>query len=209
MVHNDIEFEDYSLIPLAYALLPTLTPSNIKDAIVRKLGSVEPNDIVSIYTRTIDPMFPIISIARLQARLTRSWDECSLDLALLSLLIILLDTNPPLSPEDLNNPSDFRTLYLCAKSWISLTEGLGINSIEIVQARLLMTTFESAHGFYPAGYISIGAAIRAADALAVHPQIEASTTSHAYSGEEANLTDSISVWCFILVLDRYRFLFIA
>ncbi|KAK9328270.1 hypothetical protein V1520DRAFT_328417 [Lipomyces starkeyi] len=177
------------------------TPSHLKDAIIQKFGPITPEDTFSAYCRAIEPWFPIISIPRLRSRLPLAWDEVSLDIALLCLSIILLTTTPRSSPENDNDRSEFKSLYCHTKNWISSTETLGLNSFQIVQSRILVTLFEVAHGLYPAAYISIGATTRAADALAVHPGADASS-SHT-TDDETKRQDSILTWCGILILDRY------
>jgi hypothetical protein len=116
------------------------------------------------------------------------------------LSITLLTTTPPSSPDDDNDHSEFKSLYLYTKSSMTSTEGLGINSFLIVQSRILVTLFEVMHGFYPAAYISIGATVRAADALEIHPGADDSPSHSLDDGaarEETGLT-----WCGILILDR-------
>ncbi|KAI0123778.1 hypothetical protein BJ170DRAFT_687030 [Xylariales sp. AK1849] len=80
-------------------------------------------------------------------------------------------------------------------------EGLGINSLLIVQSRILVTLFEVAHGFYPAAYISIGATVRAAEALEVHPGADTSPSHSVDDG--ARREEEVMTWCGILILDRY------
>lgn len=63
-----------------------------------------------------------------------------------------------------------------------------------------MTLFEVAHGFYPAAYISLGATVRAADALEVHPVIDISPLHH--SNDETKRIETVLTWCGILILDR-------
>ena len=128
------------------------------------------------------------------------WDESPLDLSLLCLSIVLFTITPPSSPEDENNPSEFTSLYLCIKSWVSLIEGLGINSLEILQTRTLMTLFEVTHGFYPAAHISMGSLYRAADALAVHPAVESSLSNDP--SDDAKREEGILTWRGITTLDR-------
>ncbi|KAF8863900.1 hypothetical protein BDZ45DRAFT_582934 [Acephala macrosclerotiorum] len=176
-----------------------LTPSYIKHAILQRLGPLTSEDVFSKYSDAIESWFPIVS--RLQSRIPPSWSDTSLDLILLCLSIVLLTRSPPPSPEENDDSSEFKSTYLCIKSWLSLTEGLGLNSLEIIQARILVTLFEVAHGFYPAAYISIGATLRAADALDVHPGVDASTF-HS-SNDETKRAEIVWTWCGILILDRY------
>ncbi|OJJ69714.1 hypothetical protein ASPBRDRAFT_130970 [Aspergillus brasiliensis CBS 101740] len=175
-----------------------LSPGSIKDAIAKKLTSA-PSDIFVTYTKSIHPWFPIIP-QTLQDQLPEFWSEASLDCTLLALCITLLCTFPPSSPRD-GTASGLQSAYLQVKSWIAVIEGLGITSLKIVQARTLVTLFEVAHGFYPAAYISMGATVRAADALKIHPYSSPasspSTTDDSKSGEAVLLG-----WA-IRILDRY------
>ncbi|KAK9234997.1 hypothetical protein V1525DRAFT_452332 [Lipomyces kononenkoae] len=181
--------------------LGALTPSHLKDAIVQKLGALTPQDALSAYCRAVEPWFPIVSISRLRSRLPLTWDEAPLDVALLCQSIILLTASPPSSPEDSNEPSEFKSLYLHTKSTMTLAEGLGINSFLIVQSKVLVTLFEIAHGFYLSAYISIGATVRAADLLQIQPGVN---TSPSYSLDDvAKPEERALIWCGILILDRY------
>jgi hypothetical protein len=120
--------------------------------------------------------------------------------ALLCLSIILLTTTPPSSPEDDNDRFELKSLYFYTKSHITSAEGLGINSFLIVQSRILVTLFEVAHGFYPAAYISIGATVRAVDALEVH--IGADDLHRHSLNYKPTHEDTVLTWCGVLVLDR-------
>ena len=91
-------------------------------------------------------------------------------------------------------------MYLYIKSSLASAEGLGINSFMIVQSRILVTLFEVGHGFYPAAYISIGATIRAADALEIRPWADASPSPSP--NEEEKREETILIWCGIIILDR-------
>ncbi len=172
------------------------TPSNLKDAIIQNLEPLTPKDALSAYRRAVEPWFPIVSISRLRSQLPLTWDEAPLDFVLLYLSIILLTT----APRDGNGSSKFTCLYHHTKSGIASAEGFGINSFLVIQARILVTLFEVAHGFYPAAYISIGAAVRAADALAIHPGLDVSP-SYSLDDQEKQ-EETASTWCGILILDR-------
>ena len=63
-----------------------------------------------------------------------------------------------------------------------------------------MTLFEVVHGYYPAAYISIGGAYRAADALEIYSRAVVST-SHSFDDNMIR-EETISNWCGILILDR-------
>ncbi len=168
------------------------TPIHIKNMIIQALEPATPKYYLSEYCRAIEPWFPIVAATRLRDQIPTSWDEASLDVALLYLSIMLLTTLPA--------ASEFQSLYLRTKSILASTEGLGLNSLPIVQSRIMVTLFELAHGFYPAAYISIGATLRAADALEVHPGSNVSPSQS--SDVEAKHEDRLFTLCGILVLDR-------
>ncbi|PYH87096.1 hypothetical protein BO82DRAFT_299198 [Aspergillus uvarum CBS 121591] len=176
--------------------LETLSPHHIKDAIAKKLTSA-PGNIFVTYIQSIHPWFPIIA-QKLQDQLPSSWNEASLDYTLLALCITLLCTSPPPSLGD-GALSGFQSTYLHVKSWIAVIEGLGIASLKIVQARVLVTLFEVAHGFYSAAYISIGTTVRAADALKDHAYPSSSSSTSDESGKE----EATAIGWAIRILDRY------
>ncbi|KAI9925368.1 hypothetical protein MW887_006296 [Aspergillus wentii] len=126
-------------------------------------------------------------------QLPTSWNEASPEYTLLAFCISLLCTFP--SPED-GPLSGLQSAYLHVKSWIAVIEGLGITSLKIVEARILVALFEVAHGLYPAAYISIGTTARAADALKIDyylsPSSSSSTTDES-GREEAVLIGYITV----------------
>jgi hypothetical protein len=177
-----------------------VTPGTLKNALIQKLEPLTPENMLSTYAREIEPWFPIVSIPMLSSLLAPTWEEITLDVAILSLSILLLTTHPPSSPDDNHDSSEFKSLYLCTKSILASTEGLGINSFSVVKSRILVTLFEVAHGLYPAAYISIGATVRAADALELHP-VDGSSPPD-FSEDGANREEQILTWCGILVLDR-------
>lgn len=177
-----------------------VTPSHLKNVIIQTFGPVTPGDVLSTYHQSIEPWFPTVLMSRLRNRFPQTWDEASLDVALFCLSVILLTTTPPSSPEDENDPSDFKSLYFYMKSSIASSEGLGVNSFLTVQSRILVTLFEVAHGFYPAAYISIGTTVRALDALEIHPGVD-TLPSHSFDAE-AKREETVMTWCGIIILDR-------
>jgi hypothetical protein len=189
-----------SLGPEIFLGLGAFTPTHLKDAIIERLGPITPEDSFSAYCRAIQPWFPVVFISRLRSRVPLKWDKAPLDVALLCLTVKLFTTPPPSSPEDDNDPSEFKSLYLFIKSSIASTEGLGINSSLVVQLRILVTLFEVAHGFYPAAYISIGAVVRAADALEIYTAVDSSLSDS--SDDRAKREEIVLTWCGILILDR-------
>ncbi|KAL7931373.1 hypothetical protein V8C35DRAFT_310246 [Trichoderma chlorosporum] len=176
------------------------SPQLIKVAIVENLSNLEPTDIVSAYYRTIQPWFPIIAEPRLGDQLPDDWNGATLDFTLLCLAIVLLSTPPESTTWADTSNSVLKNLYLSAKSWIALAEGIGANSAEIVQSRLFITVFEVVHGLYPAAYVSIGATARAAEALKADKMSE--NVPYRLSADEERV-ESCMTWAAIKALDRY------
>lgn len=173
---------------------------HIRAAMVERLSGIKPSDVEVAYVRTIKPWFPIIAEPRLSDQLPDGWDDQTLDFTLLCLSIVLFQTAPKSNTCGDGSASGLMALYLSAKSWIALVEGLGINSIEVVQARLIIAAFEVSHGFYPAAYISIGAVVRAAETLKQGRDLEAP----AYKPRtEEERVEELTTWAAIKVLDRW------
>ncbi|KAH8819837.1 hypothetical protein F5884DRAFT_892822 [Xylogone sp. PMI_703] len=172
----------------------TLKFDSHKADIIQKLQGTEPKDIVAIYSSTLKPWFPIISESRLSSRLSDTWDNMSVDLILLSVTIVLLSTIP-----DHGDKDDLMSLYLSIKGWIGLAEGVGHSSLQIAQARLFTTLFETAHGLYPAAYISIAATARTLEVLVASEEQDFSSAKFT---EEEKMEQRIT-WCGVLIVDRY------
>ncbi|KAL7941284.1 hypothetical protein V8C42DRAFT_335296 [Trichoderma barbatum] len=177
-----------------------LSSQRIKAAIVEKLSGIEPKDVGPAYSRTIRFWFPIIAESRLGDHLPADWTAATLDFSLLCLTIILFCTTPKSEHWGDNEVSELKDLYLSAKSWIALVEGMGDNSTEIVLSRLFITAFEVTHGLYPAAYISISAAARAAETL--KKEKVSASTSYKPPAEEGRVEECM-IWAAIKILDRY------
>lgn len=177
-----------------------ITSSHLKNTIIHKLEPQSPESVLSIYHQAVEPWFPILPVPRFRSQLRPTWTETPLDAALLCLSIVLLTTIPVSSGRNEEVAFEFETLYLQTKSSVALAEGLRLNSFPIVQARILTTLFEVNHGFYPAAYISMGATLRAADALELHPGED--TLLPHYTDEAVRHEETVLTWCGILVLDR-------
>ena len=181
------------------ALDDGLSSEHIRAAIMERLSGVKPSDAEAAYARSIRPWFPIIGESRLGGQLSNGWDDATLDFTLLCLSIMLFCTAPNSKACGDANASGLMGLYLSVKSWIALVEGLGINSIEVVQARLMIAAFEVSHSFYPAAYISIGAVVRAAETLKRDRDLE---TAPYQPRTEEERVEELTTWAAIKILDR-------
>jgi hypothetical protein len=105
----------------------------------------------------------------------------------------LINLTPP-APDDFAQKELFESLYTLVKTSVAILEAADLNSIEVVQARLLVTLFEVGHGLSTAGYISMAALARAAATLGINETINASSSPKCEEG--------LRVWWGIVMLDR-------
>jgi hypothetical protein len=77
--------------------------------------------------------------------------------SLLTLSMALINT----IPAEKDEPETLSPLYLLLKSSIWIVEAASINTLEVVQARLLVALYEVEHGI-PAAFMSLAATARAA-----------------------------------------------
>ncbi len=147
------------------------------------------------YFKSIHLWFPILSELSYYERLTSVFDKPCSEYSLLSLSMMLITTSPPVK-ETLDS---FTSLYILVKSSIAIVEAATINSLEIVQARLLVSLFEFGHGM-PAAFISIAATVRAAVAIGLNQTIKSPCTDP--SADCSKLEEGLRVWWGIVMLDR-------
>ncbi|EGU73271.1 hypothetical protein FOXB_16216, partial [Fusarium oxysporum f. sp. conglutinans Fo5176] len=175
-----------------------LTPSDIKASIIARLISTDPIKVIALYSAAIHPWFGIFSESMLSSQHPASWDAVSVDFVLLCFGIVLLTSAPEEIQGGYNLQAEHRSMYLLSKSWISLLESAGLNSVNFVKARLLINLFEVAHGFAVEAYFSIANVVRAADALSVFQQ-----QPMPQSVADTNMEDYMLMWCGIAILDRF------
>ena len=177
------------------------TTTNIKASMIQSLAGRSSTDVSALYFQSIEPWFPVLGPSRMTTELSCSWDDATVDFTLLCLTIVLVCTHPKYGPGIPDSAAfDFQSLYLLVKSHCSLLEGLGINSLETVQARLLLTLFEMVHGIYPAAYITIGSTVRAADALTRMGELKSKSSLSEQDSEKWQ--QYLTTWCGVLILDR-------
>lgn len=151
------------------------------------------------YFKSIHVYFPIISELSFYERLAGTFEEPCAKFSLLSLSLALVTTVPP----GKDKLETFTSLYILVKSSIGIVEAANINSLEIVQARVLVSLFEFGHGM-PAAFISIAATVRAAVAIGLNQTIEKPCTD--VSTPCSQLEEGLRVWWGIVMLDRYQLL---
>lgn len=189
---------------VANSIYPTLqTPShtfNFKALIYTVIGDERSiTQIAAVYFRTTHTWLPVIAEGTYLERISSLESQFTPDFSLLTLCIFLLGV----IPSDGEMSVGMRSLYTQIKGGIASLEAMGVNSLDLLQCRLLLTVFEVGHGMYPAAYISMGGNVRAAVTLGVNAasskerQRIFKTTERA---EEARLT-----WRGIVITDRCAF----
>ena len=156
----------------------------------------ETHRIANKYFDTIYQRWPIVSKARFLERLPYLFFKPRADFTLLCLSIHLLLQYP--TPNDLSMQS---SLYVTIKNAISLLESTSFLTLEVVQARLLVTFYEVGHGIEPGASISIAAAAKTARMLGLNKkqfqQRKADPAAKIVAEEEKR------VWWAAVNLDRY------
>lgn len=168
--------------------------SSINNAVTEQLseaaGSVaDVRDVAVTYFGTIHLWFPIMSETQYYERLPNTFEHPRADYSLLSLSMALINTIPPAKAK----PDTLSPLYALLKTSIAMIEATNINTLEVVQARLLVSLFEVGHGI-PAAYISLAATARAAVLVGVNQTIHDTFSSQREEG--------LRVWWGIVMLDR-------
>jgi hypothetical protein len=169
------------------------TQPSINVAITEQLSKAAGNvsdirSMTSRYFTTIHRWLPVVSENLFYERLPNTFTKPCADISLLSMSMTLITTIP--SEEGSESMS---SLYTLVKSSIAIIEAASLNTIEVVQARLLVSLFEYGHGM-PAAYISLAATARAAAAIKINGTVDdsSSTTSD----------ESLILWWGIVMLDR-------
>ncbi|KOC08234.1 hypothetical protein AFLA70_178g002061 [Aspergillus flavus AF70] len=194
--------EDVSSISLPVPDLAQLTSDNIAHTIRTQVFTIIGDEsriraVAAVYFRTIHPWFPILAEGPFYERLTYILTYTSPDLSLLTLCMVLLGAKPV----DDEIPPRMRSLYILLKGFIATLEAIEINSLELLQCRLLLTIFEVGHGMYPAAYISMGSNVRAAVALGANEVSKAQLEETFKSPGRAE--EARRIWRGIVITDRY------
>ncbi|CAG8978426.1 hypothetical protein HYALB_00013244 [Hymenoscyphus albidus] len=151
--------------------VPVFSEAFLRTAIIQQLSGKTMKDILASYQEGIHNWFPIVSSSHLDVRLPHNWEESTSEVTLL-LASMALATTMPLSSISQVWKESQGVYYLC-KSLLGFLDALDKNSLDLLQARVLLVVFEMGHGLYPTSYISIGGLVRAADALGVYPDPKA------------------------------------
>lgn len=154
-------------------------------------------NIVDNYFRVNDPWLPMISIELLNQSLNVPLEYTNADMALLYLAMKLLGERLPHASQ---NPQT--SFYLSVKEYYFFVESAGILSVPLLQAGLLLATYELGHAIFPAAYLTIGRCAKISYAMNFH---DTSGTPQSVSPPRswAEMEERRRVWWCVLILDRY------
>jgi hypothetical protein len=162
----------------------------ITEQLSKAVGNVaDVRDVAATYFGTIHLWFPIMSERWYYERLPNIFEHPRADHSLLSLSMALINS----IPAEKDKPDTLSPLYVLVKSSIAIIEAANINTLEVVQSRLLVSLFEVGHGI-PAAFMSLAATARAAVLIGVNQTIHGSSSPARDEG--------LRVWWGIVMLDR-------
>ncbi|KAI9714596.1 MAG: hypothetical protein M1812_006401 [Candelaria pacifica] len=152
---------------------------------------------VENYFATVHTWLPIVSKKRLSQYLTNTNAEPNEDLLLLYLCMKLVTD---ILPE--NAPTAQTQLYLTSKQFYFMVESRGIFSLQLMQAAILLATYEIGHAIYPAAYLTVGHCARLGHALGIHNKKNATAMIGRVSSW-TEMEERRRVWWAVILLDRY------
>lgn len=158
-------------------------------------NSAELRGMIENYFENPHKYFPVVSKIRLYQHLANPLHEPGADIALLFLAMKLsIDEIPEGMPPHTQ-------LYQDVKSFCNYVEAQNGFSIQMMQALLLISLYETGHAIYPAAYLSIGHAARLGHAMGLHersvPQMLPRCTTWTEQEERRR------VWWGVVILDRF------
>jgi len=156
------------------------------------------DDISVRYFQGIHRWFPIISRRRFHNHLVNSPASPTADLSILLLSICLITYYPSQTSAQL---ADQESLYLTARMLFAHVQAFIPASTHLIQAGILISVYEYAHGRRDAAYISIGTCARMAYATGIHKVKPAP----GFHDNEACLAaeEERNVWWGIVICERY------
>lgn len=188
-----LDQEAFSHARLAVPKLSAPVPAEVLAA----LGSSQ--DIarmVNHYFASVHIWLPIISTKRLHSQLASQDYIFNADFTLLLLTMQLLIEDP--------SDSSFasRSLYHAAKQYLQTVETGGLLTLKLLQASVLIATYEIGHGIYPAAFLTVGHCVRLGQALGIHDKRTPAPQVIPRPGTWTEQEEIRRVWWAVLLLDR-------
>ncbi len=155
-------------------------------------------DILLSYFESIHLWLPIISRKRFNDRYSHFQNAPTADFSILLLTMRLMTQHPSTDPE---LDQDREVLYLATKTLAAQAQAFIPFSMYLVQAGVILSHYELAHGMIEAAYVTVGTTARMAFALGLHNK----PCSVELQGSDAWLEDeeALNTWWGLLICDRY------
>jgi hypothetical protein len=147
------------------------------------------------YFSTVSAWCMILSQRRLLDKIDSFNRDSDSSVALLLMVMKLVSEVPP-PGEDPRTES-----YWVTKQFLALVESAPLISIHLLQAHVLMAIYEIGHAIYPAGYLSVGHAVR----LGYSMRLQDPTSPDRMQGPPTTWTareEERRAWWCTVVLDR-------
>lgn len=192
---SDVFPNGLSRPPQVYPLTDTVLTSQINHIICEDGKDIE--GVVAQYFQGIHVWLPILSRKRFFDRLTHFSISPSADFSLLLLAMRLLTQHPSMDQE---TDQDREVLYLATKTLFAQIQAFIPSSLLLVQAGVMLSHYEHAHGMIEGAYVTVGTTARMAFALGLHN----THCSLAVQGTDSWLDEeeALSTWWGLVILDR-------
>jgi hypothetical protein len=135
----------------------------------------------------------ILSQRRLLHRIASFNRDSDSSVALLLMVMKPVSEVPPQS-EDPRTES-----HWIAKQFLALVESAPLLSIHLLQAHTLMAIYEIGHAIYPAGYLSVGHAVRLGHSMRLHDRKSPARTLRPPTTWTASEEESRVWWCTVIL----------
>lgn len=200
MVHSSSNSSATLNSPDISTPLGLATPENIFHFqaynIIRSDGE-QIDSIASRYFRGTHLWLPIVSRRSFYQRLQTFQSVPAADLAVLILSMKLLNRYPSANP---HQEQEREVLYLATKTIFIQIHAVKSSSVWLIQAGIIIATYEQAHGMLENAYVSIGICAR----LAFSIDLQKKKRSEQPIGSEAWYEDeeAFATWWGLVICDR-------
>lgn len=155
------------------------------------------HDITSRYFKGVHRWLPIISRKRFNKCLANFNDLPPADFSMLLLAVRLITQYPS---KDSEKEQDREVLYLATKTLFTQVQSFVSSSLYMIQAGIIIATYEHSHGMTEAAYVTVGTTARMAFSAGLHNKQcsdEPKGTKNWFEEEEA-----LSTWWGLVICDR-------
>jgi hypothetical protein len=154
--------------------------------------------VATRYFQGVHTWLPIVARRRFLERLAHFQHISSADFSILLLAIGLITQHPSLDP---STNQDREVFYLATKTMFAKVQAFIPSSLCLVQAGVILSFYEYAHGMIEAAYVTIGTCARMAAAIGLNNKqcsVEMQASEAWVDDEEALCT-----WWGLVICDRY------